>query len=206
MDIYLSASSKYRGDLCRDLGFGIIYSPAHPQKIRDDIKHIIDNVAWTAFVKKEPWDEVAFYRYLERAKNPEFVIIPDIVAGGTSSLSRSAEHIDRIKFPMYLAVQNGMNAGDTIKFIPYIDGYFVGGSMDWKLKTSEYWCKFAHNNGKKCHIGRVGTKKMYAWAKYIGADSVDGSTPVRHNKIHLIPEWIDDIKSIVRLSEFGFEV
>jgi len=61
-------------------------------------------------------------------------------------------------------------------------GIFVGGSLRWKLATGAAWVRFAHAHGRRCHIGRVGTPERVAWARAIGADSIDSALPVRHAK------------------------
>lgn len=202
MKIYLSASfGTKKNDLVKECGFGLVYSPCFILPERNDIPYILDNGAWTAFNQKTEWDEEQFYKAVSIYPNYDFVIIPDIVAGGKSSLKRSIEHIDRLEHPRYLAVQNGIFGGDCLKVVPHIDGIFVGGDMIWKLREAEYWCNFAHKYGLKCHIGRVGTKKLYDWAMQCGADSVDGSTPVRHDQIHLVNGWIEESKNQSRLNE-----
>ena len=58
------------------------------------------------------------------------------------------------------------------------DGIFVGGSLPWKLATGAQWVTFAHERAMPCHVGRVGTPKHVAWARRIGADSIDSCTPL----------------------------
>lgn len=199
MKIYMSTSGTKKNDLIKFYGFGLVYSPYHMISERDDIPYILDNGAWTAYSKNIQWDEDLFYKAVSKYSNYDFVVIPDIVAGGKSSLKRSIEHIDRLEHPRYLAVQNGINFGDCLKVVPHIDGIFVGGDMIWKLREADYWCNFAHKYGLKCHIGRVGTKKLYDWAIQCGADSVDGSTPVRHDKIHMVTNWLSDSYNQMRI-------
>lgn len=185
---------------CNALGYGIVYSPADPRKIIHKFSHIIDNGAWTAYKTKQPWNKDAFYSYLSTAKNPDFVVIPDIVAGGKASLIRSTEHIQRLKkYTLYLAVQPGIIADDIGELLIYIKGIFIGGDSVWKWRTAEYWREYSYKNGIKCHIGGVGTKQLYDYAYAIGVDSVDGSTPVRHGKIDLVPKWINEITNQSRL-------
>lgn len=35
-----------------------------------------------------------------------------------------------------------------------------------------------HRRGLPCHVGRVGTARRIAWAKRIGADSIDSCLPL----------------------------
>jgi len=201
MRIYMSASGTEKNNLIKENGFGLVYSPYNMISERLDIPYILDNGAFTAYSKNIPWNPDLFYKAVNKYKNYDFVVIPDIVAGGESSLKLSIKHLDRLNHPRYLAVQNGISGGDCLKFVPHIDGIFIGGDMIWKLREADYWCNFAHNHGLKCHIGRVGTETLYDWAIQIGADSVDGSTPVRHDKIHLVNNWIDSFRFQMRFSK-----
>lgn len=121
---------------------------------------------------------------------PDFVVVPDIVTAGRASLDFSGQWRDVIpaEMPAYLAVQDGMNegmVGDHLDQLadgghPYA-GVFVGGSLEWKLATSEAWVAFAHGRGLRCHIGRVGVPDLVRWAREIGADSIDSSFPLMHH-------------------------
>ena len=55
---------------------------------------------------------------------------------------------------------------------------FVGGTIEWKLRTGHKWVELAHEQGIRCHIGRVGSMKRVIWARKIGADSIDSSLPL----------------------------
>jgi len=113
---------------------------------------------------------------------PDFVVVPDIVAGGLTSLAFSAQWRDDVpdEFPAYLAVQDGMTASDVAAELARYDGLFVGGSLDWKLATAGAWVQLAHAHGKRCHVGRVGTAARVRWARALGVDSIDSSLPLRH--------------------------
>lgn len=146
----------------------------------------------------------------EGHRAPDFVVLPDIVAGGRVSLrlSLSALQILPDTFSYYLAVQDGMKPsvldepwrdivyGAETESAPlhrYISGLFVGGSMKWKLRTSERWIREAHKRGLEAHIGRVATVENLVWARRIGADSVDsagfyrGGRQGKPNKQHYVP-------------------
>ncbi len=112
---------------------------------------------------------------------PDFVVVPDIVAGGLASLEWSAFWRDTVpeEFPAYLAVQDGMTAADVVPHLPRYHGIFVGGSLHWKLATGAQWTELARRHGLGCHIGRVGTAARVHWARSIGATSVDSSLPLR---------------------------
>jgi hypothetical protein len=113
---------------------------------------------------------------------PDFVVVPDIVAGGRASLDFS--HAWRVEVPehfaAYLAVQDGMTREDVATQLDRYDGLFVGGTLAWKLATAGMWVELAHARGKRCHVGRVGTPARVRWARMLGVNSIDSCLPLRH--------------------------
>lgn len=131
--------------------------------------------------QRDQW-RIELWAHLPR---PDFVVVPDIVMGGESSLAFSASQRPYVApgIPAYLVVQNGMAAQRVRRWLarqplPY-HGIFVGGDLPWKLETGAAWVKFAHERGMKCHIGRCGPPDRVRWARAIGADSIDSSLPLR---------------------------
>lgn len=200
MKIFVAdGGNRDRREYCLQHGIGLLFSPAYYVPPPAGASYIIDNGAFGAWTRGIEWDEGAFYTLLHKIEStgdrPYAVVVPDVVAGGLASLKRSAQHIPLIpdEFPKYLPVQDGMTPAAVKPLIEDVDGVFVGGTVAWKWRTSQLWAEFAHNAGKLCHIGRVGNKRNYSRAYAAGADSVDGSTPMRHNKLHVIPEWRDEV-------------
>lgn len=132
-----------------------------------------------------PFDVTRWHRDMRwmsyRGILPDFVVVPDIVAGGLASLAWSAFWRDTVpeEFPAYLAVQDGMTAADVVPHLPRYRGIFVGGSLPWKLATGAAWVQLASGHGLRCHIGRVGTAARVRWARSIGASSIDSCLPLR---------------------------
>ncbi len=118
---------------------------------------------------------------LYRGVTPDFVVVPDVVAGGLASLAWSAFWRDSVpaEFPAYLAVQDGMTAADVVPHLPRYAGIFVGGTLRWKLATGGTWAELARRHGLGCHIGRVGTAARAQWARSIGSTSIDSALPLR---------------------------
>lgn len=152
--------------------------------------YAIDNGAYSAFVNNREWDPIPFLRTIRRARlyerKPDFVVCPDIVAGGRDSLIHSINwlHVLPGELQYYLAVQDGMQiqeVADVIRSHGFA-GIFVGGTADWKIETAPAWCILSKNLGIKCHIGRIGPGRKILWAAQIGADSVDSSTWVQREK------------------------
>jgi len=154
-----------------------------------EIDFAVDNGAFVSWKKGEEWDSNEFVKSIEKIVRlnlrPDFIVLPDIVAGGLDSLGLSSSWIVRVPSPKYLAVQDGMEMHlDKIdrEFMNRIEGLFVGGTMKWKLKTGEFWVNVAKRMKIKCHIARVGTFKRLLWARRIGADSVDSTTYIQNWK------------------------
>lgn len=144
----------------------------------------LDNGAFSDWRAGRPFDEIAFARDLARAREcavpPDFIVAPDIVAGGASSLALSLRWLPAVSAvgPAYLAVQDGMSEADVDAALPGYAGVFVGGTLRWKLETGGQWTAFARARGIGCHVGRVGNMARVAWALRIGATSIDSSQPL----------------------------
>lgn len=114
--------------------------------------------------------------------HPSIVVVPDFIADWGRSLPMSLAWLPRCKEigPCYLSVQDGADLGEvgTMLKAREFAGVFVGGSLDWKVRTGGAWVALAHALGMKCHIGRVGTEKRVQWAIRIGADSIDSCLPL----------------------------
>jgi len=140
-----------------------------------DAGRAFDGVRWM----RDQW------RIRDRGLRPDFVVVPDVVAGGEDSLEFSARERPFVApdAPAYLVVQDGMTTERVGQWLieqpdPY-HGIFVGGTLEWKLATSAAWVTFAHECGMKCHIGRCGPPDRVRWAHAIGADSIDSCLPLR---------------------------
>lgn len=168
-----------------ELGFGemLVRGEMPPKRL----PWAFDNGAFRDWSAGKTFDAKAFELDLETIwrfnGRPDFIVVPDIVAGGKASLEFSrvwAEH-KMLKIqgcPLYLAVQDGMGLEDVEPVVGLFDGIFVGGTMEWKVKTAASWVRFAHAGGRPCHIGRAGTERHAAWARRIGADSIDSALPL----------------------------
>ena len=177
----------------RELGFGemTVRSEWPPRRA----PWALDNGAFTDWKAKRPFDERTFLRVLDRMHEarddagppdipaPDFLVVPDIVAGGLNSLGFSLKWGERLRRrgwcgPLYLAVQDGMERADVVPYVHLFQGLFVGGTLRWKLKTAEEWIALARLRGLPCHIGRVGTAPRVRWARRIGASSIDSALPL----------------------------
>lgn len=144
----------------------------------------LDNGAFTQWRKGLPFDCAGFERVITAARahsrQPEWVVVPDVVADAPSTLALAAEWVPRLremKFRCSLVVQDGMMP-EAWPLWDVADVIFVGGSLPWKLSEAHRWCRAAREHGKPCHIGRVGSARRVLWARSICADSIDSCVPL----------------------------
>ena len=151
--------------------------------MRDGFKYGIDNGAWPAFMAGKDFQAVPFQRLIEKCgETADFVIAPDIVAGGKKSLDLSVEWIPKLPFrQVLLAVQDGMTVDEisgVLVSYPNV-GIFLGGSTEWKLATIYEWGKLAERYDRWYHVGRVNTARRVRLCAEAGATSFDGTSVSR---------------------------
>lgn len=164
------------------LGFGECAIPGELPPRRTP--YFLDNGAFRAWKAGTPFDGEAFLTAAKEARTlpvpPDFLVLPDIVAGGRESLAFSLAWLPAVFgwAPLYLCVQDGVTEQDMERHVGKIDGIFVGGTLEWKVATGAAWVRFAHANGLPCHVGRVGAANRVRWARRINADSIDSCLPL----------------------------
>jgi len=121
-----------------------------------------DNGAFADWTNDRPFDSDRFIAEVARMEDrrPDFIALPDIVAGGERSLEFSLSWAPRLigLTPLYLVVQDDMDPAEVAEVLPSLGGLFVGGTSRWKLRTGAVWVQLAHAYQRPCHIGRVGTE------------------------------------------------
>jgi hypothetical protein len=167
-------------DALRRASWRILLTPDNPTP-PDDLLFGIDNGAWTAHRQNQPFDEAAFGRLVERRGSfADFVVIPDIVAGGMRSLEFSVAWLPRLRGVrrLLLPVQNGMSVEEVSAVLRDWSGVglFLGGDTEWKLATMYQWGMLACAARRYYHIGRVNTARRIRLAAEAGADSFDGTS------------------------------
>jgi hypothetical protein len=209
MMIYVGGGPTARNQIARDkYGCGIQIGPNNVRDVSEH-RYMVDNGAYPAWVRGEPWVEARFYALVARLEaaghTPDFVVVPDIVGGGRASLDRSLEHLGRLpsSWPRYLAVQKGITPDDITPVIEQFDGIFGGGPTFWRWRTAPVWVEFAHAHGKPAHIGMVGTVRNYLRAAAIGADPVDGAGPMRNRQLWRIGRFHALLTEQTHLSSGG---
>jgi hypothetical protein len=140
--------------------------------------YALDNGAWTAFQRGEPFDVSAFEKAVALlGKGADWIVIPDKVGDRDASIAMAREWLPRLRgiAPLLFAVQDGMTEAD----IPDGCGVFLGGSTEWKLATMRSWGEVCARRGLYYHVARVNTARRIAQAKEAGAQSIDGSSASR---------------------------
>lgn len=150
----------------------------------EGFRYALDNGAWTAFRRGQPFDELAFVRALRKlGGEADWTVLPDVVAGGARSLELSLRWMRAVldESPRaLLAVQDGMEPADVRGLLGPRVGLFVGGSTEWKLRTMSAWCALAREAGCWAHVARVNTRRRILSCSASGATSFDGSGPSRY--------------------------
>ncbi len=168
----------------RDHGWRVLMTPdtsikgCHPHGMR----WACDNGAWGAFQRGEDFPVDRFQRMRAKwAEGADWIVLPDIVAGGLRSLDFSLSWKPRITVPRLrlIAVQDGMSPQDVAPHLGDNCGIFVGGSTEWKLETMRTWGELSRSLGVYLHVARVNTVKRIVRCQDVGAHSFDGTNPTR---------------------------
>jgi hypothetical protein len=187
MFCYASRTGTRRNlEALRQHGWGLLVSRAGEWRTEGFTRICGDNGAWADYRAGRAFDEDAYDRFLDwLASQPvvaDWLVLPDIVAGGLPSLALSCRYLNRCLSvaPMVLvAVQDGMETTDIASLIGPQVGIFLGGSTEWKISRMAEWGKFCAERGVYYHVARVNSIKRMSLAASCGADSVDGSSASR---------------------------
>jgi hypothetical protein len=163
-------------------GWGLLLSPGKPRDHR--FFYALDNGAFTAWQQGRSFDVPAFERHVERhGDGAQFVVLPDIVAGGLASLDLSLSWLPRLRGVgrrRLIAVQDGMQPADVIPHLGPDVGIFLGGTTEWKLVTLPVWGKVAREADAYLHVGRVNSVRRIRMCAMAGAHSCDGTSATRY--------------------------
>lgn len=168
----------------RKAGWRLLVSAAGVLRT-EGFRYALDNGAWSAFQQGVPFDERAFGRAVDLlGENADWVVLPDIVAGGMKSLEFSVHWLERLGkcFPqrLLIAVQDGMEPDDVREFLSPSVGIFLGGSTEWKLQTMAAWGVLARRRNCYYHVGRVNSARRIAMCAGAGVNSFDGTSVTRY--------------------------
>lgn len=189
MIAYASNTSTRRNvEALRAAGWRVMISPTCHAKIPpESMRFAIDNGAWTAHKENQPFDGAAFCNLVERyGAAADFIVIPDIVAGGKDSLDFSVSWLPKLRNlkQLLLPIQDGMTAHDVGMVLRQNVrvGLFLGGTTAFKLREMYAWGMVAHAWRRWFHVGRVNTRRRIRLCAEAGADSFDGSSASRYSQ------------------------
>lgn len=169
----------------RDAGWRLLVSATGCLR-NEGFQYALDNGAWTSFQAGKPFDDRLFGLALTKmGRDADWVVIPDIVAGGLPSLEFSLKWMRRVldaSAQGLVAVQDGMLEVDVEALIGPRVGIFVGGSTDWKLRTLNAWAALGRKAGCWVHVGRVNSQRRIFACSVAGATSFDGTSASRFAK------------------------
>jgi hypothetical protein len=143
-----------------------------------------DNGAWTYFAKGIPFDHGRYAEFLSvMGANALWVVLPDKVEDAAETarltdywLGRGSPHPQQ----RWLAcIQDGAQEADLERIVPYVHGFFLGGSTEYKLSTLAYWGSWCSERGLNYHVGRVNSPKRIKLCIAAGAWSCDGTNATK---------------------------
>ena len=183
---YASPTGTRRNlDALRAAGWHLMVSRADSNWSTQGFPYALDNGAWSDFRAGRDFDDERFKTLVDRlGRQADWIVAPDIVAGGIRSLRLSlvwlAPLLVRTRMVL-IPVQDGMGPQDLVSLVlPKRVGIFLGGSTDWKLENMHLWGKFCAERGVHYHVGRVNSIKRFRLAHMAGADSANGSSVSRY--------------------------
>ena len=182
MMAYASRTGTRRNlDALRGAGWRLMVS-ARGVLRTEGFAYALDNGAWTAFQRQEPFDVDAFQKAVDLlGRGSDWLVLPDIVAGGAASLDMTLTWLPKLRglTSLLIAVQDGMCEADIALLLASDVGVFVGGSTEWKIATMRRWAALARAHGAYCHVGRVNTIRRIRLCQDAGVDSFDGTSASR---------------------------
>jgi hypothetical protein len=165
----------------RGAGWRLLLTPDQPNP-REGLAFAIDNGAFSkGGFKAEP-----FGALVERLGcAADFIVLPDIVAGGADSLALSVSWIPKLRGlrKLLLPIQDGMKArevGMVLRQNVQV-GLFLGGSTEFKVQEIYAWGMVAAAWKRHYHVGRVNTARRIRLCAEAGADSFDGTSVTRYS-------------------------
>lgn len=147
--------------------------------------YALDNGAWTAHQRGEPFDVAAFEKALGLlGDGADWVVAPDIVGGGVRSLRLSESWLPRLEWcrRTLIAVQDGIAPRDISPLLGSRVGIFVGGTTEWKIATMRRWGSLSRERQCYLHVARVNSARRIHLCHDAGAHSFDGSSVTRYAK------------------------
>lgn len=171
---------------------GHLYSPGGEVGPFPEVPYALDNGAFGAFAKRQPFDAGAWRALLawaaESGQRPRWCLVPDVVGDRLGTLrawDTYAPEAAARGWPLAFAAQDGMSPEDAP---PQASVIFLGGSTEWKRAAIHPWCA----RFPRVHVGRINTYRWLRICEDAGAESVDGTGWMRGDQDQLrgLEQWL----------------
>jgi hypothetical protein len=173
-------------DALRAAKWGLLISATGVQRDEGFSRICLDNGAWTSYQQGTPWRADLFRKLIDKyGERADFIIAPDIVAGGLKSLQFSLSWIKRLQAinpRVLIPVQDGMDPHHLSEYLDSEIGIFVGGTTEFKYSKLGAWGELAKQKKAWMHVGRVNSIRAMKRCAGAHAHSFDGSGPSRFYK------------------------
>lgn len=175
-----ASATRTRRNLCALLrhGWGLCVSAAAQDGYRPGWPYMLDNGAWSCFQQGADFDEAAFAEAVERyGVGADFVVAPDIIGDGLSSLEMSARWLPWVlqrARRVVIGVQEGVTPADVRDLRHDRVGVAIGGATRaWKEEqtASRRWVGRGPLHVFRC----ANSERQMVLAYESGATSVDGN-------------------------------
>jgi transposase InsO family protein len=149
------------------------------------------------FTQPQKYTDQGYLKWLDKLDRSGcfFATAPDVVGDADETLKRSKPMLPKIRELGYRVAFVAQD-GAKIDSLPWadLDCLFVGGTDTFKLSQAAAECmREAKQRGKSVHMGRVNSYRRIRLAKFLGADSVDGTQlayrPTRY--LSDVLHWLD---------------
>lgn len=125
------------------------------------------------------WDTGRYRDMLARIRGREgllWVTAPDVVGDWMATDRLYGQWRDELQgLPVAYVAQDGLQG----QHVPWreITALFVGGTTEWKLgEQAARLVREAKHRGKWVHMGRVNSFERMRYARWLGCDSIDGTS------------------------------
>jgi hypothetical protein len=198
MKIYTGTCAGEKFDKVKDNGLGIMISPSPTFDVRPIFTNTFcafDNGAYQAWNRGYPFLERHFWDALERCYTLtiklDFIVCPDIVAGGKKSLDFSVKWSERLLgTKLALPLQDEMIPADITPDIrKNFTHLFLGGTKKWKSQTLNGWVECSKSWKMPLHVGRIGTLPLLLRCRDAGVESVDSTNFSRNDSWGVIADY-----------------
>jgi len=175
-------------EFLKNLGWGLFITPDRPE-VHSFKDFAIDNGAWSAYSRKVSWHK----KYEKRfrlicdvyGEMSDFIVCPDIVAGGYKSLDLSLSYLDHLKIygtKILIPVQDGIQpCSELYSVLSSEIGLFIGGTTNWKLHNLPTWSWVSEKTNCYLHVARVNSCKRMALCASFKVNSFDGTSLSRYS-------------------------